>query len=323
MPRPAQRLPGAAPLALGPVLRTGSSRLLVGTCSWTDPTLVKETSWYPKPSMSAADRLAFYAARFPIAEADSTYYFPPSEQLTRGWAERTPDGFTMNVKAYSLLTGHPTRPNSLWADLRDAISPEAQGKPNLYASHLDPDALEEVWYRFGAALRPLHDAGRLGAVLLQYPTWFTPKSANRDELRRARERLGSYRVCVEFRAPGWLAPDDVERTLALLGEHQLALVTVDAPEVSHLPAVVAATTPELAVVRFHGRAGDTWRARTTSAAERFRYLYDERELKSWVPRLRELSEQAAEVHVLMNNCYQDYGVRNAAEFQELLGAAIG
>jgi uncharacterized protein YecE (DUF72 family) len=308
----------AEPLRLGPIVTEGSSRVLVGTCSWTDATLVKETGWYPRPSMSAAERLAFYAARYPIAEADSTYYFPPSEQLTRSWAERTPAGFTMNVKAYSLLTGHPTRPNSLWADLRSAVLPEAQGKPNLYATHLDPDALEEAWYRFAFALRPLQTAGRLGAVLMQYPTWFTPKRTNREELARVRERLGGLRVCVEFRSPKWLEADDLDRTLGLLAENQLTLVVVDAPSIAKLPSVAAVTTEELAVVRFHGRAEDTWKARTTSAAERFRYLYRPDELAGWVPRLRELSAQAAEVHALMNNCYQDYGVRNAADLQELL-----
>ena len=89
------------------------AQILVGTCSWTDATLLKETEWYPKRSMSAADRLAYYASQFSIAEADSTYYFPPSPQLARGWAERTPEVFTMNVKAYALLTGHPAKPNSL------------------------------------------------------------------------------------------------------------------------------------------------------------------------------------------------------------------
>ena len=106
-------------------------RILVGTCSWTDKTLTNETDWYPKRSMSAAERLKFYASQFPIAEADSTYYFPPSPDLARGWAERTPDGFTMDVKAYSLLTGHPARPESLWPDVRDAIKPEFAGKRNV------------------------------------------------------------------------------------------------------------------------------------------------------------------------------------------------
>ena len=102
--------------------------ILVGTCSWTDPTLVKEANWYPKRSMSAAERLAYYAARFSIAEADSTYYFPPSPQLAQGWAERTPETFTMNVKAYSLLTGHPARPNSLWPDIARGDPPGVRGK---------------------------------------------------------------------------------------------------------------------------------------------------------------------------------------------------
>jgi uncharacterized protein YecE (DUF72 family) len=293
-------------------------RILVGTCSWTDKTLTDETDWYPKKSMTAAERLAYYSARYPIVEADSTYYFPPSRQLTKSWVERTPKGFTMNVKAYSLLTGHPTRPASLWRDLREVLPADVAAKRNLYAHHLEPDALEEVWDRFRDALRPLADAGKLGAVLMQYPTWFVPKRDNRDELAAMRERLGDLPVCVEFRAPSWLAPRDRDRTLDLLRDLQLALVVLDAPKTAKLPTVLQATTGDLAVVRFHGRADDTWDARTGSAAERFRYLYSKRQLRAWVPKLEELAGQAREVHALMNNCYRDYGVRNAAELQAML-----
>jgi uncharacterized protein YecE (DUF72 family) len=293
-------------------------RVLVGTCSWTDRTLVEESDWYPKRTMTAAERLRFYAEQFQLAEADSAYYAPPSPETTRAWAARTPSGFVMNVKAYSLLTGHPTRPASLWKDLREAILPEFAGKPTLYRQHLPDDAVDEVWARFLHGLEPLADAGKLGTILFQYPQWFTPKRANRDELIRLRERLGRFPASVEFRAPGWLAPDDRERTLSVLRDHDLSLVVVDAPPVSKLPTVVATTTEELAVVRFHGRADTTWNARTGSAAERFRYLYDESELRSWVPALRELAAQAEQVHALMNNCYRDYGVRNAAQLRELL-----
>ncbi|HEY2427437.1 MAG TPA: DUF72 domain-containing protein, partial [Acidimicrobiales bacterium] len=220
---------------LGPSVRIGAADVLVGTCSWTDKTLVKDTDWYPKKSMPAADRLAFYAARYPLVEADSTYYFPPSPELTRGWAEHSPDGFTMNVKAYSLLTGHPTKPDSLWPDIRDALEPEAAGKRNVYATHLPADAVDEVWKRFGFALRPLQEAGKLGAVLLQYPQWFTPRHDNREELRRIPERLPGVTACVEFRSPKWLAtPEDRDRTLGLLRELDLALVVVDAPKASGL-----------------------------------------------------------------------------------------
>jgi uncharacterized protein YecE (DUF72 family) len=294
------------------------SNILVGTCSWTDKTLTRDTDWYPKKTMTAAERLGFYAERFPIAEADSTYYFPPGPDLTKGWAERTPPGFTMNVKAYSLLTGHPTRPESLWPDLREAIQPEFAGKRNVYGSHLEEGALEEAWVRFEWALRPLREAGKLGAVLLQYPEWFTSKHANREELAAIRERWTDLPVAVEFRSPTWLAPGDRDRTLGLLGDHHLALVVVDAPAASKLETVAEVTDPGLAVVRFHGRNGDTWKKPGTSAAERFQYLYSAAELRPWATRLRTLGDRAERVHALMNNCYQDYGVRNAGDLMGLL-----
>jgi uncharacterized protein YecE (DUF72 family) len=309
-----------APTELGPVRHLWGGEVRVGTCSWADKTLVRETDWYPKRSMTAAERLRYYAAHFSLVEADSTYYRPPSPALTSGWAERTPPGFRMNVKAYSLMTGHPTQPETLWPDVRDELDAEAASKRNVYAYHLPDDAVEEVWRRFADALAPLDEAGRLGAVLLQYPQWFTPKRANRDELARARERLGDLPACVEFRSPRWLDQDDRDRTLRWLSDHDLALVVVDAPKAAGLPRVVATTT-DLAVVRFHGRADDTWKSGASTAAERFRYLYDRRELRPWVDRIRELAEQASRVDALMNNCYQDFGVRNAADLDDLLDHA--
>jgi uncharacterized protein YecE (DUF72 family) len=305
------------PLELGPVLHIGGAEVRVGTCSWTDRTLVKGTDWYPKRSMSAAERLAYYSARFPLVEADSTYYGPPSRQLAEGWSERTPEGFRMNVKAYSMMTGHPTKPETLWGDIAEALEPEAAAKRNVYPHHLPAEAVDEVWARFADALEPLRVSGRLGSILLQYPPWFTPKRANREELGRARERLGGLPACVELRSPLWFGKDDVDRTLGWLADHELTLVNVDAPPVSELPRMAAATT-DLGMVRFHGRADDTWKGRATSAAERFRYLYDRRELRPWVKRVQELAGHAREVHVLMNNCYEDYGVRNAADMIDLL-----
>ena len=299
-------------------------RILVGTCSWTDKTLTHDTDWYPKRSMSAAERLKFYASRFPIAEADSTYYFPPSPELTRGWVERTPATFTMDVKAYSLLTGHPTRPDSLWPDVRSAVKVEHADKRSTYASHLEPDALEEAWARFEHAVRPLQRAGKLGAVLLQYPEWFTARGSNREELAAVRQRWPDLPVCVEFRSPTWLAtPEGRDKTFATLRHLDLALVVVDAPSVSRLPAVVDVTSPSLAVIRFHGRNDDTWKKPTTTAAERFNYLYSPTELSAWRPKIEVLAERSANVHALMNNCYQDYGVRNAADLAEVLdGLAV-
>jgi uncharacterized protein YecE (DUF72 family) len=311
----------AAPLAMGPVLEVAGARMLVGTCSWADASLVKEATWYPRKSMKAADRLAYYAARYPIVEVDSTYYFPPTPELAGTWVERTPPDFTMNVKAWSLLTGHPTFPQSLWPDLQDEVRPELRDRRTLYANHLSADAVEESWDRFRHALMPLHSAGKLGAVLLQWPRWFGPSDSHRAQILDAQRRLPGYRVCVEFRRGSWLTPDECESTLEFLEEHGIPFVCVDEPQgfESSVPPVVAATA-ELAVVRFHGRNTETWEAHVASAAERFRYRYQERELREWVPKLRELAGSAREVHVLMNNCWRDDAVINAAELMALLEA---
>jgi uncharacterized protein YecE (DUF72 family) len=223
-----------------------------------------------------------------------------------------------DIKAYSLLTHHPTRPETLWPQVRATIAPEFAAKRNAYLEHLGPDGRGEAWARFRAGLQPLHDAGKLGAVLFQYPEWFTPKRANRAELAELPARLPDVRICVEFRSPRWLADDDRDRTLEVLAANELALVVVDAPPVSGLETVVATTRDDLAVVRLHGRADDTWKRPGTTAAERFKYLYSEAELEPWTDRVATLAADSNEVHVLFNNCYRDYGVNNAHDLADLL-----
>jgi uncharacterized protein YecE (DUF72 family) len=301
--------------------RDGKGGVRVGTASWTDPTLIK-SGWYPKGANSAEARLRYYATRFPIVEVDASYYYLPREDQAGLWVERTPPDFVFNIKAFSLLTGHPTRRKALPEDLLEEVAPEHRDKQRLYASHLSADGLAEVWRRFQEALLPLDSAGKLGAVLLQYPEWFTPRRANREELRAVRERLPGYQVCVEFRNGTWMAEGrDRERTLELLEELRLPLVCVDMPQGfrSSLPPVAEVTSPDLAVVRFHGRDPKAWEKKTVS--ERFRYRYGEDELREWVPKAEHLAEGAREVHVLMNNCYQDYATTNAQQFMDLLSRA--
>lgn len=309
-------------LTLGPRVVIDGHEVLTGTCSWTDKTLIDKTSWYPSKTMSAEERLAFYASQFPLTEVDSTYYAPPSEHVARLWAERTPNGFRFDVKAYSLLTGHPTKKQSLWKDLREQLPAEVAEKKNIYAKHLDSDQLAEAWQRFSDALTPLHDAGRLGTVLFQYPPWFTPRRDNRAEIEALRERMPDYGICVEFRSPRWLAEKrDRDWTLGLLESLGLSLVCVDAPAVSELPRMFAVTNPDLFVVRFHGRSEKTWKGNASTAAERFRYLYPKEELRELARPIAEAVTQAKESHLLMNNCYQDYGVRNAAQLRDLLSSS--
>src|SRR5918995_6768775 len=124
-------------------------KIRIGTASWTDKTLLA-SGWYPEDVKSAAERLNFYASRFPIVEVDSTYYTPPNERNSVAWAQRTPDGFTFNIKAFSLLTQHPTKVSALYKDLR----PETT-KRNVYLKDLDDAVVDQVWERFLSALAPL------------------------------------------------------------------------------------------------------------------------------------------------------------------------
>jgi len=159
-------------------------------------------------------------------------------------------------------------------------------------------------------------------VLMQYPEWFTPKHANREELRALHERLPGYQVCVEFRNRTWLEPSDSDRTLKFLAEEGLPLVCVDMPQGfrSSMPPIAQVTAPELAVVRFHGRDREAWQHKGPTATPRFRYLYKKRELAEWVPKIEHLAEGARNVHVLMNNCYEDHAIRGARDLAGLLSS---
>lgn len=293
--------------------------LLVGTCSWTDKTLLDAGTFYPPDVDTAEDRLRYYASQFPIVEVDSTYYGPPNERTAGLWVERTPDRFTFDIKAFRLLTQHPTPPASLWKDLRAALPPEVQEKRNVYARDLPKDLVAEAFHRFSKALMPLHSAGKLGAVLLQFPLYVYPSPASFDYLGWAAEMLSEFQVAVEFRQQRWMDETHRARTLDFLRDHDLAYVCVDEPQGfrSSVPPVAAATAP-IAEVRFHGRNAENWEKKGISAAERFKYEYRQDELAEWVPKIRQLREEAAEVHLLMNNCYADYGVKSARLLASLL-----
>jgi uncharacterized protein YecE (DUF72 family) len=300
-----------------------SRRLRVGTASWTDPTLVKESDWYPRRSMSAEARLRFYASVFTMVEADATYYHPPTQKLAGLWVDRTPQDFRFDVKAYGLLTKHPARRDSLWGEVAEALPPEHADKRNIYLEHLPKTAQQRAFDLFAEALRPLESAGRLGAVFFQLPPWFVASRANRAFLESLPDRLGDLPIAVEFRHRSWMDGDTAPRTLALLEQRGMTYVCVDAPQGfdSSVPPVLAVTSA-LAVIRFHGHNAENWDRKGITAAERFRYLYSDDELAQWAPRVADVAAQARETHAVFNNCYADYGVRNARQLAGLLDEGI-
>jgi uncharacterized protein YecE (DUF72 family) len=286
----------------------------VGTAGWTDKTLI-ESGWYPDDASNPEKRLKYYASQFPMVEVDSAYYALPAERTAAAWAERTPTHFTFNVKAFSLFTQHPTLVRALPADLREAAG--KAGKERVYLKDVDAKLTDEVWNRFRAALEPLRSAGKLGAILLQFPPWFPIGRANKQYILDCAERAAPDRVCVEFRNRTWMTEDNQKETLDFLSAHHLPYVCVDEPQgyPNSIPPVLAATS-DLAVVRLHGHS-DHWDAK--SVQERFRYRYSDKELQKWAGNVQQLAEDAAETHVVFNNCYRDYAHVNAQQLEGLLG----
>lgn len=309
-------------VAAEPLEGPSGGTIRIGTASWTDPTMTARGVFYPDGADTAEERLAFYASRFPIVEVDATYYALPSARTAELWVARTPPDFTFDIKAHALMTGQPTETKRLPKDLRAALPDDLAARPRLYAKDLPDDLRDQVWTWFIEGLEPLRAAGQLGSILLQYPRWFFTSSENRDAIEDATGRLRDAGLvgAVEFRSASWFNDKNVERTLRFLGDRKIPLVVVDGPQgfKSSVPPIVAAPSPELAIVRFHGRRAATWEAKGVQTVERFRYLYDREELADWVPRVREMASQAGETHVLFNNCYSNYGATNALELAQLL-----
>lgn len=287
----------------------------VGTASWTDRTLI-ESGWYPDGVDTPEKRLRHYAERFPLVEVDSTYYGLPAENTAALWASRTPPAFTFDVKAFSLFTLHPTRIASLPADLRP--NPDDFGKDTVYLRDVPSPVVDQVWQRFLGALDPLRAAGKLGAILLQFPPWFTISRTNKNYILSCARRLAPhYRFSVEFRHRSWMSEDNLDETLEFLTGHEVPLVCVDMPQgySSSIPPVTSATA-DLSVMRFHGHS-TRWTSKDVH--ERFGYLYTPGELREWAPRLSALAGEVEQLHVLLNNCYRDYAQVNAQQLADFLG----
>ena len=142
-----------------------------------------------------------------------------------------------------------------------------------------------------------------------------------EQILACAQRLAGYKVAVEFRNRTWFDEKHQPDVLAFLRKHSLVHVVVDEPQgfSTSIPAVWEVTCQKLAIVRFHGRNRETWMKKgLASAAERFNYLYSTAELSELAKPVREIAARANQLHALFNNCYLDYGTRNAAELASLL-----
>jgi len=293
--------------------------ILIGTCSWTDPTLLESGRFYPGWAHSAEARLRYYASQFGLVEVDSSYYALPAEKTSQLWVERTGEKFIFDIKAFRFFTQHPTPPAALPGDIKQALPLAIKQKATIYQRDMPVELAGELWRRFERALLPLDSAGKLGVVLFQFPPWFYPGEPQITYILSCQERLPQYRIAVEFRHGSWFSEKSREQTLNFLRNNNLPFVCVDEPQGfnSSVPPVVEATA-DLSLVRFHGRNREMWEKKGVSVAERFNYLYSQEELTEWVPRIKELASKTRQLHVLFNNCYQDKAIVNAKQVSLML-----
>jgi uncharacterized protein YecE (DUF72 family) len=273
------------------IVRDMPATVRLGTCSFADEGLLK--AWYPKGVSTAAARLRYYAERFDVVEVDSPFDALPDPDVTRRWAERTPDHFTFHVKAAASMTFH-------------------EGEPT-----------DKAFQEFRASIEPLELSGKLRGILMQYHPRFVKSPEAKEELTRIRDRLDPLVPFVEFRHRSWMDFDERSDTLGFLEEHGLSYVSVDAPltRATNVAPRVAAATHPVVLIRFHGRNWKTWNKKTKTSGERFDWLYSREDLEDWVGSIGKLAEEAHEVYAMFNNNRYDYAPRSAQVLRGLLDEA--
>ena len=237
--------------------------------------------YYPD-GLDKKEWLNFYAREFRTCELNFSYYRIPTVRTLARMADKTPNDFLFTLKAFRGMT------------------------------HEREDS-EANFAQFVEALSPLIEQGRLGCVLLQFPYAFHATPQNHDYLRLCRQRLGDLSAVVEFRNARWLS----EETYTLLRELELGFCCVDEPRLKGLIPPVAETTARVAYVRFHGRNAAKW-WQHEHAWERYDYTYSAEELAEWVPKIRELDEQAGCTFVFANNHWQGQAVGTSRQLRALL-----
>jgi len=190
----------------------------IGTCSWTEQTLIRSGEFYPKEIKTAEGRLRYYAGLFDTVEVDSSYYAIPNQRTTFLWVDRTPDQFVFHVKAYSGLTGHGVNPKTLPKDIFNLLPEKDKNERYVYIQ--EPSLITIIAERFREALMPLIKKDKLGILVFQFPPWFHYKTSNFDYILNCKILMKGLPIAVEFRHGSWLTPDRVESVVHFLRKNE-------------------------------------------------------------------------------------------------------
>ena len=256
------------------------------------------------------EMLSIYGEHATVVEAENVFSGIPKPERVQEWVEQSPEGFKFDVIAFGGLTLYQRRPGT-----------DPKRRVSWTKISVEPPTV--LFEDLRESLEPLRAAGRLGAVILQFPPWFEAGSAGREYLGRVREGLPDLPLAAEFRHPTWQVPVNYDSTLETLIELEVGTVVVDLPSETDewYPPFDMTTVDDLALVRLHGQNADGWARTIQSPAEPVAYTYSDEALAPWVKRIRALSLEAAEVHVLVGTAPPDAALASAKALAEAVDAA--
>jgi len=284
------------------------SNLRIGTSGWNYPS--GKGTWngifYPAPAKTGKrrgargtgepkfDELVYYAEHFDTVEINTTFYGQPKSTVARTWANRTPAGFEFSLKLYRALT-----------------HAESANVPRL-----DVDAIDE--YRRG--IEPLASAGKIGALLAQFPPSFKKTLQSQEYLDALLDRFRDYPTAVELRHRSW--SDDFGTTLSLLNSHNAALTQIDEPKFK--VSIRQNQLPNISgfyYMRLHGRNAEKWWKHDKSE-DRYNYLYSADELKPISETAAAARRLVKKFYLYFNNHFASKAVVNAVMIKKQLGEPV-
>lgn len=263
-------------------------RLRIGPAGWSYP------DWngfvYPKKKPNGFHEATFLAEFFDTIEINTSFYNPVKTEHAKQWIERVAanKNFIFTAKLWQRFTHE------------------------MAASKEDEKLVR-------AGFEPLRDAGKLGAVLLQFPFSLHRTKETTGYLVALLKRFSDFPLVVEVRHASWNAPE----VFFMLAEYNAGFCNIDQPVIGRSLKATEETTSPVGYVRLHGRRYDTWFSddEKLPSHERYNYLYSMEELKPWVRRIEKIEERASDVFVITNNHYQGKGVVNALQLISILKPA--
>lgn len=260
------------------------NKIRIGPAGWS------YTDWkgvvYPASARSTFDPLAYLAKFFDTIEINSSFYRPPTPATTRSWAKRVAENpdFMFTAKLHRLFTHERGK------------ATKADGKV------------------FREGMGPLADAGKLGALLLQFPWSFKNSADERAYLAKLIAQFKDYPLVIEVRHASWNTPAIYEE----LEELEVGICNIDQPLFSRSIKPSALSTSAVGYVRLHGRNYQNWFREKAPRDERYNYLYSLEELEPWIARIKEVARQTKDAYVITNNHFLGKAVVNALEIKSTL-----